>query len=75
MISKLPPHISKQRKEIEKIYDEILSLLKKRLRLISKIKKEKEKLGIPFIDLKQEEKILKKSGRFRKVFKEIIKDK
>ena len=75
MTSKLPPHISKQRKEIEKVYGEILVLLKKRLRLISKIKKEKKKLGIPFKDLKQEKKVLKKAGKFKKVFKEILKDK
>lgn len=65
--------ILKYRKAIDKIDSQIIALLKKRKSLVAKVKKIKLKEKIPLKDKEREKQILKKTGKFKKVFMEILK--
>lgn len=60
------------RKKVDAVDKKILDLLKKRKKLTDKIKTIKKKEKLPERDLKREEVILKRAGKFRKVFKAIL---
>jgi monofunctional chorismate mutase len=61
------------RKQIDKIDEEILILLNKRMQLCEQVAKVKKKANLQIEDKKREEEILQKVGEFRSVFEEIIK--
>ncbi|MBW3002108.1 chorismate mutase [Candidatus Woesearchaeota archaeon] len=65
--------IDEYRKEIDLIDSEIISLLEKREILVEKIKEIKLQQKIPLEDKEREQQVLKKAGKFKKVFKEVLK--
>ena len=65
--------INEHRKKIDEIDSQIISLLEERENLVEKIKEIKLKQNIPLEDKEREEQILKKAGKFKKVFKEVLK--
>jgi len=67
--------IKAQRKKIDIIDQKIIDLLKKRKGYVKEIQKIKKLKKIPPKDPKREKQILKRAGKFRNVFKEILKKK
>ena len=65
--------IKKLRKEIDTIDGNILKLLKKRVKVCKEIGRTKNELIMEIVDRKREEEVLKRSGTFKPIFKEIIK--
>ncbi len=76
--------IEQLRKEIDKIDEEIMSLLKKRLDAAEKIAEEKKKAGVQVYDQKREEQVIEKAKNLARqkgipeesaeqIFSEIIK--
>jgi chorismate mutase len=65
--------IQEHRKQIDEIDSKIISLLEKRETIVKKIKEIKLKENITLEDKEREEQILKKAGKFKKVFKELLK--
>ena len=65
--------IKKYRKQIDKLDSQIISLLKKRQTLAKKVREEKIKEKLPLKDKKREQQVLKKAGKFKKIFKEVLK--
>ncbi|AAL81825.1 chorismate mutase [Pyrococcus furiosus DSM 3638] len=60
------------RKEIDKIDNQIISLLKKRLEIAQAIGKIKKELNLPIEDRKREEEVLRRAGEFREIFEKIL---
>ena len=65
--------IKEYRCQIDIIDSQIISLLEQREGLVKKIRLIKLQQDIPLKNLKREEQILEKSGKFKKVFIEILK--
>ncbi len=65
--------IKEYRKKINEIDSQIISLLEKREILVNKVKEIKLEQNIPLEDKEIEEQVLKKAGKFKKVFIEILK--
>ena len=65
--------IKKYRQQIDIIDSEILALLNKRKSLIEKAEEIKLQQNIPLKDQEREEEILKKAGKFKNVFIEVLK--
>ncbi len=64
--------IKEARELIDRLDDEIMRLLGKRLELCRKIGLAKKRAGTPLRDLERERQVLERAGRYRKVFEEII---
>jgi monofunctional chorismate mutase len=64
--------IQELRKEIDKIDDEIIDLLKRRLEIARKIGKIKKERHLPVLDKEREKEVLERAGMFQDVFKGII---
>ena len=65
--------IKEYRKKINEIDSQIISLLEKREILVNKVKEIKLEQNILVKNKKREEQVLKKAGKFKKVFKEVLK--
>ena len=65
--------IKEHRKKIDEIDSQIISVLEKRKTLVNKVKEIKLGQKIPLEDKEREEQILKKAGKFKKVFIEVLK--
>lgn len=61
------------RKRIDEVDEKIKELLEKRLKFCERIGKIKRKYNLRISDKKREIEVLKKAGKFKSVFKEIIK--
>lgn len=64
--------ISKKRKKIDSIDKKIIDLLKKRKDYVKEIQKIKKLKKIPPKDPKREKQIFRRAGKFKNVFKEIL---
>lgn len=73
MLEELYDKLMRLRREIDEIDKELIKLLDKRMEIIRQIWKIKSKAGIPIINRSREIEILKRSGIYRSVFREIIK--
>jgi len=61
--------LSSLRKEIDKLDNDLIKLLKKRLKVVEKIAKVKKKHGLEIFDRKRENEIAKKLAQMSKKYK------
>ncbi|MBW3004472.1 chorismate mutase [Candidatus Woesearchaeota archaeon] len=66
--------LEQYRKQIDLIDSQIIELLKKRESLVEQIKEIKLEQNAPLEDKEREEQVLKKAGKFKNVFKEVLKE-
>lgn len=64
--------IHELRERIDEIDEEILELLDKRAKVAKEIGEIKREKGISITDNEREKEVLKRTGRYREVFEEII---
>ena len=65
--------IKEYRNHIDIIDSQIISLLEKRKMLVAKVREIKLEQNIPLENKEREEQVLKKAGKFKNVFIEILK--
>lgn len=65
--------IKEYRNQIDIIDSQIISLLEKRKMLVAKVREIKLEQNIPLENKEREEQVLKKAGKFKNVFIEILK--
>ncbi|HII67900.1 MAG TPA: chorismate mutase [Thermococcaceae archaeon] len=64
--------LHKLRKRIDEIDEQITELLEERARIAKEIGEIKKELNLPIRDEKREKEVLKRAGKFKKVFEEIM---
>jgi len=60
------------RREIDRIDEEIIRLLDRRMKLVREIRELKRRIGLDIRDPKREEHVLRRAGIYRDVFREIL---
>lgn len=64
--------LNELRKEIDEIDEQIIELLEERVRIARELGEIKRELNLPLRDEKREEEVLRRAGKFRKVFEKIV---